>query len=106
MNKILVASIGLAGLLFAMVTLAGVSSLVKADNTKVWVNDFKDGHNERKDIAKRRPLEACECSAGTKLGDSLNYVWNCLCGSKQCVVAGRYDGSNLSCFKFVESLLK
>ena len=93
-------------LIASVVIIGALGRSAIADNTRGWVNDFKDGYDEHKNVIEQRPLEACECSPGTKLGESLNYVWNCRCGSKQCVVAGRYDGSNLSCFKLIESLLK
>ena len=107
MDKKFVTSVGLIGLLAAVVIIVGVlTRSATADNTKVWINDFKGGYDERENFTKQKPLKACECSTVTKLGDNLNYVWNCRCGSKQCVIAGRYDGSNMSCFKFAESLLK
>lgn len=107
MNKQLIIGIGLTVLFICLIGVITIhTQSATAESKRVWVNDFKDGFDKSIDTTKQKPPKECKCSPVTKLGGDLNFIWNCRCGSKQCVVTGRYDGSNISCFKFVESLLK
>ena len=105
MHKMIVASITFLVLSLFAFKLGLINQLVLADNTKIWVNNLKKDSNNSIPKGKIYPLKPCECSNTTKLGEDLNYVWNCRCGSKQCVISGRYDGSHIFCSNYIDSLL-